>query len=150
MIKPALVTRLALLLPFLYMGGCTTVSDALSSDKVDYKSSTTQVHRDVLELPPDINALPRDDHFNMSDKNGGSATFSEFNKQESRPVGTPAPGAPVVLPIVAGAHMERAGGQRWLVVNRTPDQLWPVVREFWQENGFQLKIDSPDTGIIET
>ena len=34
-------------------------------------------------------------------------------------------------------HIERDGDRRWLVVDgRSPEQLWPQLQEFWQENGF--------------
>lgn len=47
-------------------------------------------------------------------------------------------------------RVERSGSQRWLVVPGSADKIWPQVREFWQENGFILNIDSPDIGVMET
>ena len=47
-------------------------------------------------------------------------------------------------------RIERAGNQRWLVVNRPADQLWGPVRDFWQESGFLLAMDQPNLGIMET
>jgi outer membrane protein assembly factor BamC len=47
-------------------------------------------------------------------------------------------------------RIERAGSQRWLVVNRPADQLWGPVRDFWQESGFLLAQDQPNLGIMET
>ncbi len=48
-------------------------------------------------------------------------------------------------------HIERDGDRRWLVVDgRTPDQLWPQLKEFWEENGFSLTTDAPATGIMTT
>ena len=47
-------------------------------------------------------------------------------------------------------RIERAGTQRWLVVNRSADELWNPIREFWQENGFLLALDQPNLGIMET
>jgi outer membrane protein assembly factor BamC len=46
--------------------------------------------------------------------------------------------------------MERAGTQRWLVVQGEPDDIWPVVKEFWQELGFIIKIEMPEAGVMET
>jgi enterochelin esterase family protein len=43
-----------------------------------------------------------------------------------------------VLPKVQNVRLERAGSQRWLVVQATPEALWPVVKEFWQESGFLI------------
>ena len=47
-------------------------------------------------------------------------------------------------------RIERAGTQRWLVVNRSADQLWGPVRDFWQESGFLLTMDQANLGIMET
>jgi outer membrane protein assembly factor BamC len=35
-------------------------------------------------------------------------------------------------------------------VNQAPDRLWPTMREFWQESGFLVQMESPETGILET
>ena len=47
-------------------------------------------------------------------------------------------------------RIERAGNQRWLVVNRTPEKVWPSLRDFWTDNGFLLTTDEQNIGIIET
>jgi len=44
--------------------------------------------------------------------------------------------------------MERLGADRWLVTDLSPDQVWPLLREFWQESGFIVQTESPETGII--
>src|SRR5205807_1229756 len=28
--------------------------------------------------------------------------------------------------------------------------LWPLVRDFWQENGFLIKVEQPEIGVMET
>jgi outer membrane protein assembly factor BamC len=139
-------STLAASLIVLSLSACTWVSSTLEGDKLDYKSqATTKVKS--LDVPPDLSSLPRDDRYDIpSDRN--TATLSAYNQQRAN---APAvqPGSEV-LPIVKDAHMERAGGQRWLVVNQKPEQLWPVIKEFWQENGFLIKTESQDTGIMET
>jgi outer membrane protein assembly factor BamC len=47
-------------------------------------------------------------------------------------------------------RIERSGTQRWLVVNDTPDHLWPLVKQFWQESGFLLETENPEAGLMET
>jgi outer membrane protein assembly factor BamC len=44
----------------------------------------------------------------------------------------------------------REGTQRWLVVPVAADQLWPQLREFWIERGFNLVIDNAQAGVMET
>jgi outer membrane protein assembly factor BamC len=65
-------------------------------------------------------------------------------------VGQVAAGLPTAATAMGDVRIERAGTQRWLVVNRAPDQLWGPIRDFWQENGFLLVQDQPALGIMET
>jgi len=51
---------------------------------------------------------------------------------------------------VGDVRIERAGTQRWLVVNRPADKLWGPVRDFWLESGFLLAQDQENLGIMET
>jgi outer membrane protein assembly factor BamC len=131
------VTRpltLALAAAALLAAGCST----LDGDRIDYKSTGKGPS---LEVPPDLTALSRDTRYNVP---GGSITASSFAAGQSTP------GTPVAATSVGDVRIERAGTQRWLVVNRSADQLWGPVRDFWQENGFLLNIDQQNLGILET
>jgi outer membrane protein assembly factor BamC len=77
----------------------------------------------------------------------GSATYSAYQKDRE---GRPEAGSGVVLPAQDGARIERAGSQRWLVINGDADKLWPVVKDFWQEIGFIVNVEMPETGVMET
>ena len=55
-----------------------------------------------------------------------------------------------MLPQVDKVRIERAGTQRWLVVQHAADKVWPVVKDFWQETGFIVNIESPEAGVMET
>jgi outer membrane protein assembly factor BamC len=56
-----------------------------------------------------------------------------------------------VAPTLAGQiRVERVGNSRWLSVPMTPEQLWPQLRQFWQNNGMALEIDRPEIGLMET
>jgi outer membrane protein assembly factor BamC len=35
-------------------------------------------------------------------------------------------------------------------VQEPPDKLWPAVKDFWQQNGFLLRVESPESGVMET
>ncbi len=77
-----------------------------------------------------------------------TATFSTYDAERSGQA-RPSTGTDI-LPDIDKARIERAGTQRWLVVAATPDQLWPVVKDFWQELGFIVNIEQPEAGILET
>ncbi len=110
----------------------------LEGDKIDYKSAAKAPS---LEIPPDLTQLSRESRYTVP---GAAVTASGYK------VGQAAPGAPVAAATVGDVRIERSGTQRWLVVNRTAEQLWGPVRDFWQESGFLLTIDQPDLGILET
>jgi outer membrane protein assembly factor BamC len=55
-----------------------------------------------------------------------------------------------VLTGIPGMRIARDGEKRWLVVERPAPELYLLIKDFWQENGFLLVVDSPSTGIMET
>ena len=119
---------------------CAALSacSVLEGEKIDYKSAGKGPS---LEVPPDLTQLMRDSRYTVP---GGPVTASSFQ------VGQAAPSMPTAASTVGDVRIERAGTQRWLVVNRTADELWNPVREFWQEGGFLLVLDQSDLGIMET
>jgi outer membrane protein assembly factor BamC len=125
--------------------GCGTVRTMMDGSKVDYKSAG---RLPPLEVPPDLTRPTGDDRFIVPDINpSGSATYSAYAKDRAV---RPANANTEILPKVDNVTIERAGTQRWLVVQRTPAQLWPTVKAFWQEIGFLVDVDSPETGVMET
>jgi outer membrane protein assembly factor BamC len=125
------------------VAGCG-IGEMLTGGKaVEYKSAGKLP---PLEVPPDLTRPGRDDRYQVPDVSpGGTATFSAYNAERgggSRSAD--------VLPTAAGVRIEREGNTRYLVVNEPPDKLWVPVKEFWQENGFLLKVEIPDAGVMET
>jgi outer membrane protein assembly factor BamC len=119
----------------------------IPSKKVDYKSSGKLP---PLEIPPDLTRPSADDRFTVPDINPkGTATFSAYSRdREGRPQASS--GGTTVLPEQGDARVERSGSQRWLVVKGDPGQVWPVVKEFWQEVGFIVNVELPEAGVMET
>lgn len=110
----------------------------IEGEKIDYKSAGRGAS---LEVPPDLTQLSRDSRYQIP---GGTVTASAYQ------VGQAAPSMPTAATTLGDIRVERAGQERWLVVNRPADQLWEPVREFWQENGFLLTVDQPSLGVMET
>ena len=111
----------------------------LQEDKVDYKSASAAP---TLEVPPDLSKLATETRYTVP---GTSVTASSMARTAQA-----APASSVALATVGDVRIEKLGNQRWLVVKRTPEQLWSPVRDFWQENGFLLTVDQPAVGIMET
>lgn len=129
----------------LVLAACSSVE--IPSKKIDYKSSTKLP---TLEIPPDLARPGSDERFTVPDTTGGkgTATYSDYSKDRA---GRPqVASAQAVLPNVENVRVERAGTQRWLVVPGTPEQIWPVVKEFWQQTGFVVNVEMPEAGVMET
>lgn len=126
------------------LGGCSSMS-FLEGKKIDYKSAGKVP---PLEVPPDLTAPSSDSKFVVPDVNPqGSATFSAYSRERT---GQPQATGASLLPSPDKVTVERSGNQRWLVVRATPEQVWPVVKEFWQELGFIIKTETPESGVMET
>ena len=128
------------------LGACSSFD--IPSKKVDYKTSTKLPQ---LDIPPDLARPGGDDRFVVPDgAPKGTATFSNYSKERAGKPAIASAGGAAVLPSVDNVRIDRAGTQRWLVVPGTPDQLWSVVKEFWQETGFVINMESPEAGVMET
>ncbi|MBK9324826.1 MAG: outer membrane protein assembly factor BamC [Hydrogenophilales bacterium] len=140
--RTAARTPLALLVLGLLASGCSV----FEGKKIDYQSAGTLPS---LEAPPDLIVPSGDNRFAVPDINPkGAATFSAYDRERA---GKPqATGAQALLPTVDKVSIERAGTQRWLVVQLPAKDVWPVVKDFWQELGFIINLELPDAGVIET
>lgn len=120
------------------VSACGSVMD---NDKVNYK--TDGVAKIVpLDIPPDLTQLTRDTRYAVP---GGVVTASGM---ASRPAAMGV--ASTAAKEVNDVRIERDGKQRWLVVNRSADEVWPIVHGFWKENGFEYVIDQQQLGLLET
>jgi len=74
-------------------------------------------------------------------------TASGYGKPSAAPVvATNA----VALNAAGDMHIERDGNAYWLVTHQSPEALWPKIKEFWLKNGFAIKTDLPQAGVMET
>ncbi len=133
MIKKAVLPGLLVLL-----SGCS-----LFDSTIDYKSAGKLP---PLEVPPDLTTPSGDTRFTVPES-GKPTTLSDYEsgrKDQARAGGS------AVLPQVEHMRVERAGSERWLVVQEPPEKLWPLVKEFWQQSGFLIKTELPEAGVMET
>lgn len=128
----------------LLVPGCSLLP-SLTGETVDYKSAGKAP---PLDIPPDLTQLSRDSRFTLPGSSG-SVSASALQTRPTVTGGVPASQA-VAVNAASDLRIERAGNQRWLVVNRPAEQLWSPVRDFWQESGFLLTIDQASLGIMET
>ena len=145
---PAAARVLTLTAIALSVSACTTIFE---SDKVDYRGAKRSAD---LAVPPDLTALQRDNRYAIPDGKG-IATASGYQQQVGAQAGAPVAGMPGIAGTVGPVSTEavtvqRNGDQRWLVVKQTPEQLWPQLRQFWENQGFAVATESLTTGTMET
>jgi outer membrane protein assembly factor BamC len=121
------------------LAGCSSIRDVMEGERVDYKSSGAKAPS--LAVPPDLTQLSRETRYVVP---GTAVSASSYQ------VGQPTQAVQTAAVTVGDVRIERAGTQRWLVVNRPADKLWTPVRDFWLESGFLLSQDQENLGIMET
>jgi outer membrane protein assembly factor BamC len=147
-LKMPLLTRSTLAVSLLLaLAGCSTVDNFLQGDKVDYKSQS--VKTSPLEVPPDLTQLQRDGRYAPASGSVSASTYQTGGATTLNPAA--ASNVAAVAPNAVGEmRVVREGNQRWLVVPMPAEQLWPQLREFWTERGFNLVIDNAQAGVMET
>lgn len=96
-----------------------------------------------LEVPPDLTSVRTSSTYNVP----GSTSYSAYSQnQDAQEQNGPQP----VLADMKNVRMVKAGQQRWLVVNAPAERIWPIVRDFWLDQGFAVKVENPELGVIET
>ena len=105
----------------------------------DYKAAN---RTKPLEVPPDLTASPASDAYSIP----GSTNYSTYSQaQESQEAVVEK-----ILTTPEGVRLEKAGAQRWLVVNASAEKVWPVIREFWTDMGFAVRVENAQLGVMET
>ena len=122
----------------LFLSACDSIP--FIDNTSDYKGAG---RAKPLEVPPDLTGVNSSDAYSVP---GGSTTYNTYNQGQE---GIEA-GAEKVLPTSDGVRMEKAGAQRWLVVKAPVEKIWPVIRDFWIDQGFAVRVENADTGVMET
>jgi len=126
------------------LAGCSSVDSFLSGDKIDYKSQAGKTGS--LDVPPDLTQLARDSRYQPQAGVVSASGLQATTAAASTATAT----AAVAVNTLGDLRIERDGNQRWLVTSMTPEQLWPQLRAFWTERGFNLVLDDAQAGLMET
>lgn len=132
--------------------GCASYKEAVEGQKTAYR--TAEKREQGLEVPPDLTAQSADEQFLIpGESSSGSVSATEFYSGGStRPTGSRqrAQAAEPVLVDSSDIKIKRVGNLRSLEVKMPAEQLWPQLREFWKDTGFELAVDDPKIGLMET
>jgi outer membrane protein assembly factor BamC len=126
------------------LAACDTLDKYFDNDRVDYKAANSAPS---LAVPPGLSKPALDKQFIAPPKDAalGGVPDRLPTPSGNLTVGVPSQQDPL------GMHIEHDAKQSWLVIDgRTPEQLWPQLKDFWAANGFVLTTDSPTTGVLET
>jgi outer membrane protein assembly factor BamC len=133
----------ALTLPLL--AGCGLFGGGKSDE---YRKSRA-AREQPLEVPPDLTSPTYDDRFAIPDPKA-QTSFSQYQQGRAPGSGGAAPVNLAVLPPIANARVERSGDLRYIVAKAEPAQVWPVLREFWLDQGFSIAREDAAVGVLET
>ncbi|MES2759699.1 MAG: outer membrane protein assembly factor BamC [Pseudomonadota bacterium] len=145
---PAASRGLVLSALMVSLSGCGMLGSVMEGDKLDYRAAKKAA---PLDVPPDLTQLQKDNRYAVPDGRG-VATASGYQQQAGGSVGAPvlASGSAVGVVGNAAVRVERNGNQKWLVVKQTPEQVWPQLKQFWNDAGFTIASESQATGVMET
>jgi outer membrane protein assembly factor BamC len=127
------------LLMLTLLSACSTTKD---EQLLNYRTSEITP---TLEIPPDLTQVSGEDNLNIPGskvglpENAGRYVETGNLNVELR-----------TLPRVEGIHLQGHGDAHWLVVPESAEKLYPLLRRFWAEQGFQLLKDEPAAGVMET
>ncbi len=121
--------------------GCSLFGEKNDADRTVISSPTKR----ALEIPPDLITPATSDKYSLPAS--GEAKLSDFNDLDSRKF--PSKNSKV-LPVETWAYFINYGGFKVLLIERSPEEIWGLLKSFWIQNGFQIEKEMPEIGFIET
>ena len=123
------------------LAACSSTGDEQTNKQFYYTAGAVKVRS--LEVPPDLTSPVGNDRYSIPGNNEEGIRFSDFSRGGAKTGGA-------VSAETRTVRLMRSGNQRWLEVNDKAENIWPLVKAFWQENGLTIKTDNQQTGLIET
>jgi outer membrane protein assembly factor BamC len=123
------------------MVGCSALT---GEERIDYGVSAKRVP--TLEVPPDLTIPSIDDRYKVPQGSETATSYSDYTKDSAAQLQA----SSVVLPEMQTVRLERNGSQRFLVVKDKPENVWLMVKGFWQEIGLTIKSEDQVAGVMET
>lgn len=110
-----------------------------------YSSNSKEKNSGKLEVPPDLSEPTASDSLALPNISGGS-TYSNFSNSDASldHKGDVTSANPV------GVKVIRDGANQWLEINESAEKLWPKLKTFLINVGFDIKRANKDLGVIDT
>ncbi len=134
-----ILRNLLLILTFMAVYGCSGMP-GFDLDKVlPDKRTSYQKSRGMqeLEVPPDLTVT--EGEYSTDIPGEESTSLSEFQRQRAvnKRQGT-----------VLGSG--EADGEQWLALRGSSYDIWPKLREFWEQQDYAIDLDDAELGVLET
>lgn len=95
-----------------------------------------------MQLPANVDAKRLDPLLPVPQQVATSTASGEFDVPRPQPLGVSAD--------VSEFSLQRSGDSRWLIAQRVPAEVWPLARQFFADNGFEIVDERPQTGEFST
>ena len=127
----------------LAIGGCAAVDStvALIVNEPDNYLDSREIEQ--IQIPSDLENLEIDDRWQIP--NIEDIPVAKYHAGKApRPVSIVGEADPDLI------RIQNLGDRSWIVIQRRPDSVWPLVRQFLTFNGVKVNQEDPATGRIVT
>ncbi|SMN10773.1 Outer membrane protein NlpB, lipoprotein component of the protein assembly complex (forms a complex with YaeT, YfiO, and YfgL); Lipoprotein-34 precursor [uncultured Candidatus Thioglobus sp.] len=145
-----MINKLTIVLLTLFLTGCFSVEKKQTTDrdKLDVKDIKYYSNKTVtsLEIPPDLTKPNSQNSFRLSEyvsnieEDVVDFSAGKTDKQHSSKI----------LSTPTNIEVKKLGQTRWLVVDKKPESVWNLARNFFKSHGFAIKKTNKAIGIMET
>lgn len=97
-----------------------------------------------LDVPPDLVKPETNEHYLPPEQQAGAVQAVAAQARLQQQLNGR------VAPRWQGVQRMRDGRQSWLLVNATPEQVWPLVGKFLKGRAYSVSRSEPAIGIMET
>ena len=111
--------------------------------KAVYAQKNKEIDRSKLEVPPDLSQPNVSDSLALPNIASSGSTYSAYNNTAYK-------GDKITPANPKGVKLIRDGANQWLEINATAEKLWPQLREFFAQTGFEISRDDKKLGVMET
>ena len=111
--------------------------------KGTYNSDSKEIKSDKLDVPPDLSQPNVTDSLALPNIAAGGSTYLTYTNTGYK-------GEKVVPANPEGIKLIRDGATQWLEIKATAEKIWPQLKAFFTQVGFELKREDKELGLIET
>jgi len=144
--------NIPILLLFFLISGCFSPEQKeiikenrvqLGDIKINYYSDKSLTS---LEIPPDLTQPSYENSFRLSefvkdiDANTVNLTSNPIENKKSKDL----------MLTQSNIEVKKSGSRRWLVVDKSPEIVWELSKQFLKEKGFVIKKSNKKIGVMET